>query len=97
MGWDNRRAPKSDRGAPLEIPIPLHYDLKTARGLLLGRTSENSVMAKFVEPRASAYLGKQDPRCFGASEAGNKPIRTLRERGNKKTLEVVIPRDGRRR
>jgi hypothetical protein len=74
MGWDNRRAPNSERGAPLEIPIPLHYDLKTARGLLLGRTSENSVMAKFVEPRASAYLGKQDPRCFGASEAGNKPI-----------------------
>jgi hypothetical protein len=43
-GWDNRRAPNSERGAPLEIPIPLHYDLKTARGLLLGRTSENSVM-----------------------------------------------------
>ena len=30
------------------MPIPLHHDLKTARGLLLGRTSENSVRAKFA-------------------------------------------------
>jgi hypothetical protein len=31
----------------LRYLIPLHHDLKTARGLLLGRTSENSVWAKF--------------------------------------------------
>jgi hypothetical protein len=29
--WDNRRAPNSERGGPLKIPIPLHYDPKTAK------------------------------------------------------------------
>jgi predicted ester cyclase len=56
-GLGQSPSPNSERGAPLEIPIPLHHDLKTARGLLLGRTSENSVLWRSSQNYPSARLG----------------------------------------